>query len=181
MTGIAVAADEMSAILTCSVLQTSDGPTPGSRLLEGHMSNPPGDTTLVVWTAPAWSVECCIGLTNVSRRPGARIYTRSLAGAVAMGRFASPHLPPLPNLLKWLFSALTAKACQFREHIRQYNVALSFTSLGVQVDDSINRGGGGPPLRVRAGAVFERQTGATIILLIRRRSGTISQTVLTRL
>ena len=96
VTGIAVAADEMSAILMCSVLQTSDRPTPGSRLLKGHMSNPPGDKTLVVWTAPARSVECCIGLTNASRRPGAQIYTRSLAGAVAMGRFASPHLPPRP-------------------------------------------------------------------------------------
>ena len=60
------------------------------------------------------------------------------------GKICLPAPPPLPDLLKRLFSASTAKACQFHEHIHQYNVVLSFTSLGVQVDDSINCGGGGP-------------------------------------
>ena len=33
----------------------------------------------------------------------------------------------------------------FRENIRQYNTALAFTSLGVKIDETVNRGGGGPP------------------------------------
>jgi hypothetical protein len=54
-------------------------------------------------------------------------------------------LPP-PDLLQRLFTVSTLEARQFWEHIRQYNAALSFTSLGVQVDDSVNQGGGGPPV-----------------------------------
>ena len=41
--------------------------------------------------------------------------------------------------------APTPQADRFRQHICQYNAALAFTSLGVEVDNSINEGGGGPP------------------------------------
>ena len=60
------------------------------------------------------------------------------------GKIHLPQPPPPPNLLKRLFMASMLEARQFHEHIRQYNVALSFTFLGAQVDGSINRGGGGP-------------------------------------
>ena len=52
----------------------------------------------------------------------------------------------LPEPLQCFFSASTPEGRDFRENIRQYNAALSFTSLGVQIDDSVNRGGGGPPV-----------------------------------
>ena len=60
------------------------------------------------------------------------------------GSVELPAPPPPPNPLLRFFSASTPEARQFREHICQYNAALAFTSLGAQVDDSVNRGGGGP-------------------------------------
>ena len=62
------------------------------------------------------------------------------------GTVQLPPLPPPPNTLGCLFSASTEEAKQFRENIRQYNSALAFTSLGAQIDHSVNRGGGGPPV-----------------------------------
>jgi len=62
------------------------------------------------------------------------------------GTIRLPPLPPPPNELRCLFSASTEEAKQFRENIRQYNSALAFTSLGAQIDNSVNRGGGGPPV-----------------------------------
>jgi len=62
------------------------------------------------------------------------------------GSVQLPPPPPPPDALQRFFSASTPEAQKFRENIRQYNSALSFTSLGAQVDDSVNRGGGGPPV-----------------------------------
>jgi len=62
------------------------------------------------------------------------------------GSIVLPAPAPPPDPLRRLFSASTPEAQQFREHIRQYNAALSFTSLGAKIDDSVNRGGGGPPV-----------------------------------
>jgi len=54
-------------------------------------------------------------------------------------------MAPPPADLSYLFTAATPQANWFHEHIRQYNAALAFTSLGVEVDGSVNEGGGGPP------------------------------------
>ena len=60
------------------------------------------------------------------------------------GNIRLPAPPPPPEPIKQLFSASTPEAQHFRQNIRQYNSALAFTSLGAQVDDGVNRGGGGP-------------------------------------
>ena len=62
------------------------------------------------------------------------------------GKIKLPAPAPPPEPLKQLFSASTPEAQHFRQNIRQYNSALAFTSLGARVDDSVNRGGGGPPV-----------------------------------
>jgi hypothetical protein len=54
-------------------------------------------------------------------------------------------LPPLhepPPALRGLLTAQDSEAKEFREHIREYNSALSFTSLGVKPDKSILNGRG---------------------------------------
>ena len=61
------------------------------------------------------------------------------------GEIKLPAMAPPPADLSYLFTAATPRADRFREHIRQYNAALAFTSLGVEVDNSVNEGGGGPP------------------------------------
>ena len=62
------------------------------------------------------------------------------------GTIQLPAPAPPPDMLERLFTASTLEAKQFREHIRQYNAAVAFTSLGAEIDHSVNRGGGGPPV-----------------------------------
>ncbi|KAF9791133.1 hypothetical protein BJ322DRAFT_998910, partial [Thelephora terrestris] len=64
------------------------------------------------------------------------------------GSIQLPAPPPPPDLLERLFTASTLEARQFREHIRQYNSAFAFTSLGAQVDNSVNQGGGPPVFKI---------------------------------
>jgi hypothetical protein len=61
------------------------------------------------------------------------------------GKIELPAMAPPPNGLSDLFVTATPQADWFRQHIHQYNTALAFTSLGVEVGNSINVGGGGPP------------------------------------
>jgi hypothetical protein len=51
-------------------------------------------------------------------------------------------LPPPPPLLRDLFENEDAESKEFRSNIRQYNMALTFTSLGVTEDRVVNRRGG---------------------------------------
>ena len=62
------------------------------------------------------------------------------------GKIQLPAPPPPPEPLQRLFSASAVEACEFCSNIRQYNASLSFTSLGAQIDNTINLGGGGPPV-----------------------------------
>jgi len=52
-----------------------------------------------------------------------------------------PPIAPPPEQLSYFFTAATPQADRFRQHIHQYNAALAFTSLGVEVDNSVNEGG----------------------------------------
>lgn len=58
------------------------------------------------------------------------------------GQVSLPPLAEPPVELRALFDRDTPDALEFRENIRQYNSALAFTSLGVDVDHAINDGGG---------------------------------------
>ena len=62
------------------------------------------------------------------------------------GDIELPPAAPPPWQLSNLFVSATPQADRFRQNIRQYNAALAFTSLGVDVDNSVNEGGGGPPM-----------------------------------
>ncbi|RPD82884.1 hypothetical protein L226DRAFT_425085, partial [Lentinus tigrinus ALCF2SS1-7] len=55
------------------------------------------------------------------------------------GKVSLPLLPDPPAVLRQLFTDQTRDAKQFREHIWQYNSAFAFVSLGVSVDERINR------------------------------------------
>lgn len=58
------------------------------------------------------------------------------------GKITIPPAQDPPPLLRALFDDHSSQAQEFREHIRQYNAALTFTSLGVKVDESVNDGRG---------------------------------------
>jgi hypothetical protein len=55
------------------------------------------------------------------------------------GMVRLPPLPAPPPALQALFDGSDPCSRHFKDNIRQYNAALAFTSLGVQVDDNINR------------------------------------------
>lgn len=57
------------------------------------------------------------------------------------GKIQLPNLQPQPELLRRLFHEQTAAAKGFREHIRRYNFALAFTSLGANFDRGLLRNG----------------------------------------
>ena len=64
------------------------------------------------------------------------------------GNVRLPAMALPPTQLAYFFSDNTPEARWFRDHIRQYNAALAFTSLGVKVDNTVNTGGGPPTFRI---------------------------------
>ncbi|KAJ6481578.1 hypothetical protein C8R47DRAFT_1218352 [Mycena vitilis] len=60
-----------------------------------------------------------------------------------------PNPQNAPAALERLYTSDDAQSKEFRKNIAQYNTALSFTSLGVNKDRSINNGGGTPVFRIR--------------------------------
>lgn len=52
------------------------------------------------------------------------------------------RLSPPPPFLRGILESDDAEGKQFRSNIRQYNMALAFTSLGVTEDTVVNRRGG---------------------------------------
>ena len=59
------------------------------------------------------------------------------------GVITLPDLHPTPPELAHLLRGTDARAREFRKHIRAYNNSLSFTSLGVQLDQSVANSQGG--------------------------------------
>lgn len=51
-------------------------------------------------------------------------------------------LPDPPDFLRSVFEGSHRQAIEFRQNIRQYNMSLAFTSLGVAEDRLVNRRGG---------------------------------------
>ncbi|KAJ7023950.1 hypothetical protein C8F04DRAFT_969583, partial [Mycena alexandri] len=76
-------------------------------------------------------------------------------GKVVLERLEEP-----PAELRALLVNDDTKSKEFRKNIAQYNTALSFTSLGVTEDHSINNGGGPPIFRIH-GELCHR-TGALL-------------------
>ncbi len=52
-----------------------------------------------------------------------------------------PSLAPPPEPLRWLLTSNEADAKDFRQHIRSYNNALAFTSVGANLDTSVAQPG----------------------------------------
>ncbi|THH15669.1 hypothetical protein EW146_g4843 [Bondarzewia mesenterica] len=60
------------------------------------------------------------------------------------GQVRLPQLENLPPDLQNLFTCDNAQAREFRDNIRQYNAALAFTSLGVNIDHTVTGTQSGP-------------------------------------
>jgi hypothetical protein len=77
------------------------------------------------------------------------------------GKINLPLLPAPPLAIRHLYVGDSTEAREFRTHIRKYNAALAFTSVGDNQDHAINRRGGSPwvyrisaELRHRAGTLL---------------------------
>jgi len=53
------------------------------------------------------------------------------------GKMTLPPLTPPPEPLRWLLTSNEADAKDFRQHIRSYNNALAFTSVGANLDTTV--------------------------------------------
>ena len=58
------------------------------------------------------------------------------------GAVSLPFLPNPPVFLRGVLEGEDRRSIEFHENIRQYNMALAFTSLGVKEDRLVNRWGG---------------------------------------
>ncbi|KAI0311387.1 hypothetical protein OF83DRAFT_1177624 [Amylostereum chailletii] len=67
------------------------------------------------------------------------------------GRVDLPPLPDPPDEIRDLYTGTNEMARDFRQFIRQYNCALAFTSLGVEIDHSVNNGRGPYVFKIRGG------------------------------
>ncbi|KAJ7921787.1 hypothetical protein B0H13DRAFT_2318100 [Mycena leptocephala] len=86
-----------------------------------------------------------------TNRPHLPILHRQHAIAIPRFLLLNVVLAPLgalPAELETLFAEDSTQAKEFRKNIVQYNTALSFTSVGVCEDRSINNGGGPPIFRI---------------------------------
>ena len=77
------------------------------------------------------------------------------------GKIELPKLEPPPQPLRGLLEGDQPQAKKFRSDIRQYNMALSFTSLGADIDHALMAGGGGPPVFQLHGAMYH--LGGTLL------------------
>lgn len=69
--------------------------------------------------------------------------TPEFSGCCDRGQVRLPRIQPPPVAMKALFTSNDSQANEFRTRIRQYNSALAFTSLGVELDKSVNADGRG--------------------------------------
>ncbi|KAJ7479570.1 hypothetical protein FB451DRAFT_958941, partial [Mycena latifolia] len=76
------------------------------------------------------------------------------------GKVEIPDLEPPPEPLCRLLLDDSEQAKEYRKNMWQYNIALSFTSLGVSEDQSVNRGRGPPVFKIQ-GELCHR-TGALL-------------------
>jgi len=77
------------------------------------------------------------------------------------GKIELPKLEPPPQPLRGLLEGDQPQAKNFHSDIRQYNMALSFTSLGADIDHALMAGGGGPPVFQLHGAMYH--LGGTLL------------------
>ncbi|KAJ7767949.1 hypothetical protein DFH07DRAFT_679896, partial [Mycena maculata] len=65
------------------------------------------------------------------------------------GKVEFPDLEAPPEALRLLLTGNDDKSVEYRKNMWQYNVALSFTSLGIKEDRSVTRGRGPPLLKIQ--------------------------------
>src|SRR5882757_5412428 len=78
------------------------------------------------------------------------------------GQINLPPFPPAPRELAELFDGTSPYSSEFKTHIRQYNTAFAFTSLGVNVDQSVIAGSG--PYSFRISGELHHLSGSLIAL-----------------
>lgn len=76
------------------------------------------------------------------------------------GKIKLPPLMKLPTQMQELFEGNDARSVSFRNHMREYNNAFAFTSLGVTLDDKIFNGQGPMPFVIHG--ELKHRTGALL-------------------
>ena len=78
------------------------------------------------------------------------------------GQVHLPPFPPAPRDLRDLYDGTSPHSLEFKTHLRQFNAAFAFTSLGVKVDHSVVAGSG--PYSFRISGELHHHSGALLPL-----------------
>lgn len=92
--------------------------------------------------------ECpsCHALHWIQERTAGSLTSPKFGMCCDKGKVSLPSLLEPPETLRNLLESRSREATEFREHIAQYNSALAFTSVGVNVDERVNHVGRGQPV-----------------------------------
>ena len=60
-----------------------------------------------------------------------------------LGKYVLPLFQPTPAVIQQLLRDDTQRSKEFKKHVRSYNNALGFTSMGVKLDSSVQNSRGG--------------------------------------
>ena len=104
------------------------------------------------------SVECphCEALLWIGERSEGGVSTAKFQLCCGLGRFTLLPLNLTPPLISNLLKNNDQRSIEFKKHIRSYNNALGFTSMGAKLDTSVlNSRGGAYTFRIH-GTIYHR-------------------------
>jgi hypothetical protein len=91
------------------------------------------DVECPFFSAFLWLDECLSNSSKINPKFGLCCY---------QGKVKPSYLNPIPLELRQLLTHEDSRGPAFCNHIRKYNQALAFTSIGRHVDDTLNHGHG---------------------------------------
>lgn len=98
----------------------------------------------------------CNALMWVQERSEGGVSTARFQLCCGLGRYVVESFQPTPGLISNLLRNNDQRSKEFKSHIRSYNNALSFVSMGVNLDSSVqNSRGGAYAFRIH-GSIYHR-------------------------
>ena len=102
------------------------------------------------------TIKSLLPTSSVCRRCNAKLFKRESQDMCCKGGKVTISQVPAPDELLQLFSDTFTEGRHFRQHFRNYNHVMSFTSLGVHVDESLFATGRGIYTFRAQGAIYHK-------------------------
>lgn len=102
------------------------------------------------------TIKSLLPTSSESRRCNAKLFHRESQDMCCKGGKVTISQVTAPDELLQLFLDSSTEGRHFRQHIRSYNHVISFTSLGVHVDESLVATGRGIHTFYAQGAIYHK-------------------------